>query len=261
MNLREALGRLKKQKFVFVAPGGNQGDFMIYAGANKLADEIGLRYRSILCSRKSQPPKIFDEVIYIHGGGGFCRWWRWTPKLLQMLRKTNPENHIIIGPTTVDTDRDHLDRTLKIDDNMTFFARELITYNIMQDYCDDVYLDHDTALHLHPDDSYFKKLVGNLEMREDFSLLALRSDGESSKRLPSSIRKENFDKVVDPCRRKDWASLHMYANRIVTDRSHSAIMGAILGKNTSLFANAYHKNQSIWDYSLRQRGVKWIAFA
>lgn len=261
MSLRETFEKLKTRKFVFVAPGGNQGDYMIYAGACKLADEIRLKYRSTLYTRKTQPPQISDEVIYLHGGGGFCRWWHWTPKLLQRLRKTNPENHIIIGPTTIDTDRDLLGRILNMDDRMTFFARERTTYDIMQDYCDDVYLDHDTALYLNLSDSYFRKLVGNLEIREDFSLLALRSDGESSGRLPNSIKREDFDKVVDPCRRKNWAQLHMRANRIVTDRSHSAIMGAILGKDTGIFAGAYHKNRSIWDYSLRERGVKWIEFA
>jgi len=73
MNLRETFECLKTQKLVFVAPGGNQGDHLIYAGAYKLADEIGLEYYPILCDRKSQPPKFSDEVIYLHGGGGFCR--------------------------------------------------------------------------------------------------------------------------------------------------------------------------------------------
>jgi len=258
MNLREAFEDLRTRKFVFVAPGGNQGDHLIYAGAYKLADEVGLEYYSILCNRRSQPPKVSDEIIYLHGGGGFCKWWNWTPMLLRMLRKENPENHIIIGPTTVDADRDHLNSILNMDDRMTFFARERTTHNIMQDYCDDVRLDHDTALQLRPNDFHFKKVVGNLDIKNDFSLLALRSDGESSKRLPSNFKREDFDKATDPCRRKNWAQLHMHASRIVTDRSHSAIMGAILGKDTSLFAGAYHKNQSIYDYSLKDLGVKWI---
>jgi len=258
MSLREVFEKLKTRKFMFVAPGGNQGDYMIYAGAYKLADELGLKYQSILYTRKVQPPKILDEVIYLHGGGGFCRWWNWTPRLLQKLRMANPENHIIIGPTTVDSDRDYLDSIPNIDDRMTFFARERTTYEIMQKYCDDVYLDHDTSLHLSSNDPYFKKIVGTTEVRETFSLLAIRNDGESSNRLPNNIKREDFDKTVDPCRCKDWIRLHMHASRIVTDRSHSAIMGAILGKDTSLFAGSYHKNKSIYDYSLKDLGVKWI---
>ena len=258
VSLKETFTRLKAWKFMFVAPGGNQGDSMIYAGAYKLADEVGLEYRPIFCGRNSPIPKISNEIIYLHGGGGFCRWWNRTLELLRKLRKVNPKNHIIIGPTTVDTDRNHFNRILNMDNRMTFFARERTTYNAMQDYCNDVYLDHDTALYLHPSDIYFRKLVGNLKSREDFSLLVLRSDNESLKRLPSTLRREDFDRVVDPCRHKNWARLHMHASRIVSDRSHSAIMGAILGKDTSLFAGAYHKNKSIWDYSLHQRGVKWI---
>jgi len=128
----------------------------------------------------------------------------------------------------------------------------------MQNYCDDVRLDHDMALHLRLNDPYFRKLTKNMNVKKDFSLLALRSDSESSKHLPNDIRKKDFDIVVDPCRRKNWAQLHMHASVIVTDRSHSAIMGAILGKDTSLFAGAYHKNRSIYDYSLKDLGVKWI---
>jgi len=259
MNLKEVFTKHKSQKFMFVAPGGNQGDYMIYAGAYKLADEVGLKYHHVFCSRRSQPPKATDEIIYLHGGGGFCRWWKWSSRLLQKLREINPESHIIVGPTTVDTEYNHLN--LNLDDKTTFFAREQTTYDIMKKHYDNVYLDHDTSLHLHRDDPYFIDFVKNLEIREDFSLLSLRSDGESSKRLPKTVKKEDFDVVIDPCRHKRWPRLHMHASRIVTDRSHSAIIGAILGKDTSIFAGAYHKNRSIWKYSLKQRGVKWIEFA
>ena len=35
-------------------------------------------------------------------------------------------------------------------------------------------------------------------------------------------------------------------------------MRGIVGKKVNMFANSYHKNRSIWEFSLRKLGVKWI---
>jgi len=230
---------------------------MIYAGAYKLANSVGLKSRHIWCRRKLPTPKIdADEVVYIHGGGGFNAWWDRTPQILRQIRTENPGNIIIVGPTTVDTDREYLDKALTIDGQMTFFAREKTTYGIIREYYGDARLDHDTALHLKLGDRYLDRLVGYLKPRKKFSLLALRDDCESGE-VPESIDPEEFDIVVDPCKTGKWALLHLNAAKIVTNRSHSAILGALLGKDTTLFAGSYHKNRSIWEHSLRQRGVKW----
>ena len=258
MSMKETFEEHADREWVFVAPGGNQGDQMIYLGAYKLAAQARLKYRAISYG-KGQSVHIFNKntIIYLQGGGGFNPWWNWTHWLLRKLREANPENRIIVGPTTVDLNRDFLDFVLDVDEKTTFFAREHMTYEVMQDYCADVRLDHDTALHLRYGDDYLHRLVGTLEPRNKFSLLALRVDLES-RDLPPQVKKEDFDRVVDPCRTSVWAMLHMHARRIVANRSHSAIMGAVLGKDTSIFAGSYHKNRSIWGYSLKDMGVKWI---
>ena len=102
-----------------------------------------------------------------------------------------------------------------------------------------------------------QRLIGNLSPRSLFSLLVLRTDMEADA-IPSQVRRRDFNRVLDPCLTSDWAVLHMHASRIVTNRSHSAIMGAVLGKDTSIFAGSYHKNRSIYDYSLKELGVKWL---
>ena len=260
MSLKKLFEEYSDRHFVFIAPGGNQGDWMIYLGADKLAGQAGLSRTPILYKKNpGSRVHIFDKhtILYLHGGGGFNSWWNWTPWLLRMLREANPKNHIIIGPTTVDTDRDYLDKALNMDSKMTFFAREHTTYEIMQNYCADVRIDHDTALHLRHGDGYMHRLTGTLNPRTDFSLLVLRRDMENGQ-IPSCIKREEFDRVEDPCWHSEWAKVHMHASRIVSNRSHSAIMGAVLGKDTSLFAGSYHKNRSIYDYSLKDMGVRWI---
>ena len=44
----------------------------------------------------------------------------------------------------------------------------------------------------------------------------------------------------------------------MTDRLHSAILGTILGIPVTLMPNSYHKNRAVWEYSLSERGVKWL---
>jgi len=259
MSLREAFEELSGGEFIFIAPGGNQGDLLIYQGAFKLADELGIPYKQAFA-----PPNWKGEtygeskVIYLHGGGGFTTWWNWTPWLLRMLRETNPKNHILIGPTSVEPNRSYLDQVLDMDDKMTFFAREHTTFNTMQHYCTDLRLDHDTAFHLSFGDGYLKRVVGNFKPRSAHDLLVLRQGAEAPTHIPSEIKRRDFGIICDPVRIGDWGRLHMHARRIVANRSHSAILGAILGKDTSIFAGSYHKNRSIWEYSLKDMGVKWI---
>lgn len=286
MTLREAFEEFSNRKFIFVAPGGNKGDFMIYQGAFKIADELGLHYKHVLATLNWKAETYGkSDVIYLQGSGGFTSWWDWTPQVLKMLRKANPENNIIVGPSTVETDRRYLDDALNMDNEMTFFAREYTTFNVMRHYCDDVCIDHDTALHLRLGDGYLRQIVGSSKPRNVHDLLALREDSESLvqktpragavlrtgkprsrpvtlyQHFPNEIRRKDFGVVCDPCRKENWACLHMNARRIVANRLHSAILGVILGKDTSIFAGSYHKNRSVWEYSLYEMGVKWIGCA
>ncbi len=258
MSLLKTFEEYSDRPWMFIAPGGNQGDQMIYLGSYKLAARAGLKYRSVVYY-SGENVHIYDKdiVLYLQGGGGFNPWWNWTHWLLRKLREANPENRIIVGPTTVATDRKFLSRVLDVDENTTFYARECTTHDVMQEYAKDVRIDHDTALHLRLGDGHLHRLVGTLKLRSEFSLLALRSDVESGT-VPNQVQEADFDRVVDPCRTDEWALLHMHAKRIVANRSHSAILGAVLGKDTSLFAGSYHKNRSIWDYSLKAMGVKWL---
>jgi exopolysaccharide biosynthesis predicted pyruvyltransferase EpsI len=258
MALREVFEEFSNRKFIFVATGGNQGDLLIYQGAFKLADELGLNYKPVLASINWKAETFGkSKIIYLQGGGGFTPLWNWSPWLLRILREANPKNHIIIGPSSAGNRR-YLDYALNMDDEMTFFARERTTFNIMQHYCDDVRLDHDTALNLNFGDGYLRRVVGKFEPRNGHDLLVLRQGAEAPTHIPSEIRQRDFGVVCDPVRKGDWGRLHMHARRIVANRSHSAILGAILGKDTTLFAGSYHKNRSIYDYSLKDLGVKWI---
>jgi len=261
LNLPQALIEYKKAglKFAFVIQGGNQGDQMIYAGAEKMAELLGISHTTHYCLAPPNNPNIpqFDEqtVIYMHGGGGFNRWWAWSPELLRLLRDRNPKNHIIVGPSTFELDKGYLKSKLPSD--IVYFTREFSSYEYLKPLLPYVHVDHDTALHLSLGDGYLDRLLGFRQPSMKHRLLAIRGDVESAK-LPTGIKAELFNKIVDPCVEKDWAGLHLDASIIVTNRCHSAILGCLLRKRTVMFAGSYHKNKSIWEYSLRERGVEWL---
>lgn len=246
----------KERKWVFIAPGGNQGDTMIYQGAFKLADRLKLDYRKLTLGRKAPPPRIKrDEVIYIQGGGGWNTWWNWTPRMVKKITEKYG-NYLVIGPSTVALQDWYIKKWIP-PRKTVFFAREHTTHEYMKNRGLQVFLDRDTALHLKKDDKYLKPLLEGEKMKP-FKLAAIREDPESLDKLPTSIDFDDYDIIVDPCQTQRWGPLHRDASEILTNRSHSAILGAILGKPTTMFAGKYHKNRSIYEYSLKKLGVKWL---
>lgn len=260
MTIKQLFENNADEKWTFIAPGGNEGDYMIYAGARKLADQARLNYTEMILKRETPAPEVdVGNLIYVQGGGGWCTWWNWTPRLVSRLAKKFPKKNIIVGPSTVAKQDKYIYKWLprRRKKKLLFYAREQTTYDYMKDKDVTLRRDHDTALALEKGDKWLTPLLEG-EPLKPFRLAAIRDDPESPKVLPKSIDLDDYDLVVDPCLAPNWASLHVYATEILTNRSHSAILGAILGKKTKMFQGSYHKNKSIWESSLRQRGVKWV---
>ncbi len=261
--LLELFKSLKNHKFIFVEPGGNFGDQLIYNGAYKLALLAGLEYEKI--SFESFKRTIFKEsdVIYFHGGGGFVPWWSGTP--IEGLKKTITMHAgiTIVGPQSFSEDVSFLKKIFDFTSDKIIckecfiFTREITSFNNLKkvlprqmvlDY------DHDTALNLDEFDILKQRKVDN------FVFYAIRNDKESSndKSYFVSFPSLFFD-PISYCRSfDDWVSVHSKAKKIITNRLHSSILGSILGKPTVLLPNSYHKNHSVWDFSLQQRKVKWM---
>jgi len=274
MKLREIFEEYKNQRFKFIELGGNLGDHMIWAGAKKLADQIGLRYRT---TSRWRPVVKKNEVIYVHGSGGFTSSLWAAAKVLRIVRAKYPRNLLIVGPSTTSLEHEHLKRVLPRDsERIIFFAREMTTYEFIKNqFYSRTYHDHDTALLLTKEDRFFRKFRGNIPIENKYSLLALRQDLESVP-LPKKLRARKYDVICDPiiwCRsssrfprvdsflgitKRKWISLHLKASKITTNRCHSAILGVLTGNNVEMFQNSYHKNRSVWEYSLRDKGVKWV---
>lgn len=265
--LKELFIHYKERPFLFVRPGGNFGDHLIYFGAEILANQVGIQFETIDAKTFSNRDLSREEhVIYIHGGGAFNSWSSDAGFASFKQAIHSQAADVIYGPCTCSTDIDFLrDKfssvfELKPQKNITIFAREKTTQSIFNDIDSlknnaQVFLDCDTAFHATKNDLI--ELAG--AEKNDYCLYGYRQDKELKK---DSVKASFQYLLVDPPHIaksfEHWVKIHLNAKEIITNRTHSSIIGAILGKPTTLFPSRYHKNKSIWQYNLKDMGVKWI---
>lgn len=264
-DLETVFKRYADQPFLFVRPGGNWGDELIYWGAKKLADGLSIRWREIDGEDHFRQTTDASEVVYIHGGGGFNPFSSGRVAKIFLHTVRNHQGVVIQGPQTFATDRDDLALILEgvsdqqLSKDIFVFVRERASIDVVNEILPSrvaIGLNEDTAFYIEKND--VEDRISKSRRRYD--LMAFRQDTEGSGFQPP-IGKQSV--VVDPAyfatSFEHWLRLHASARKIVTNRTHSAILGSILGIPTTLYAGRYHKNRSIWEYSLQRRGVAWLA--
>lgn len=262
--LLEVFRKYSSGKFIFVKPGGNFGDRLIWKGAEKLAEQMGLNFVSYTHDEFMRIKIKADDIVYVHGGGGFHPFWRGTPIL--ELRKAIQEHTgpTILGPQTFLDDENYIKDTIKtifqnqLSNEVYFFVREIKSYvNLKNVLPSNVHLEivSDTAF------AMVKEDLVDLKSGSDrgYTLYAIRSDKESGEQYQ---RPNPFVFWIDPADfAKDfnsWVQIHNNAKTVFTDRTHSAIVSTLLGKKVYFLPNNYHKNRSVWEYSLKDLGVHWL---
>ncbi len=260
--LRDLLRSLAERPFVFVRPGGNWGDRLIYHGAEHLAAALGLRWRAAAFGDLAPDAVAADEIVYLHGGGGFTELASGKAPALLRAALGIPGATVIQGPCTL-AGPEALEAVAPDIATMRaarlhFFARERRSFSI----CDaalppavERFLNEDTAFYL--DRAALLGAAG--PVRQRMQLVAVREDTEA---VATFGRDDWKLAVLDPATYASsymhWLRIHGAARSILTNRTHSAICGAILGTPTTLFEGGYHKNRSIWEFSLEPRGVAWL---
>jgi exopolysaccharide biosynthesis predicted pyruvyltransferase EpsI len=262
--LRDLFSSLRDRRFLFVRTGGNWGDHLIYLGAESLASEIGLTWRTLEFDEfMAEPAGQPGDVIYINGGGGFTKLA--SGRATHCFRKAfqTPGALVINGPCTV-ADGPTLgslrpEILARRADRVVFFSRERKSAEIAADELPsgvEQFLNEDTAFYLNRD--MLRSRAGRIRQRAN--LIGVREDSESVKGRQSASA---FQSVIDPAYFAQtfdhWLRVHAASKTILTNRTHSAVCGAILGTPTTLFDGAYHKNKSIWEFSLEKRSVKWLS--
>lgn len=244
--------------FVFVRPGGNAGDQLIYLGAEKLAREAGVRFTTADHDAFMAGEVAPATVLYLQGGGGYNPIWSGKP--MEALAKAARHPGVVIqGPQTFWDDPGFLrERVSDVVrgascERLVLMARERVSYDLVRETVPDgveVLLDHDTALNLDASDI-------PATPRRLYPFFAIREDKEAKARGAREIAALWGDPVLTARDFEGWVALHAGAERLVTNRLHSSILGAILGIPTTLCPNSYFKNRAVWEHSLRHLGVAW----
>lgn len=265
--LKEQFSSLNNTKVLMVRPGGNWGDHLIYFGAEHCAKECGIQFESLTKEQFLQRKEIDEnDTVYIHGGGALNEWCSDSAFVCLKHAVSNYKRRVIYGPNSCTTNVDFLESKLSecLDvfscESLLIYAREAQTYGIYTSLnafnIDNVTIgeDVDTAFHL-TKEAVLERIGPE---KHQYDLLGFREDNE----VGDTRHTKNLNNVIlDPPYFSDsfehWLRVHAYARSIVTNRTHSSIIGAILDKPTTLFAGRYHKNRSIWEKTLKDMGVKW----
>jgi exopolysaccharide biosynthesis predicted pyruvyltransferase EpsI len=228
-----------KGPFLCVEFTGNRGDELLRQGFYNLMAQKNI----IVGNEKNY------SLIYLHGGGALNSIYTGEP--IRAIRKLlHRYKNVVVGPSSVTPEYDFLKKWIPDTEKLTIFAREKISYNILRDLFKktQIFLAPDTALYFYGKDQY---LIDKyyIEKKEKKALTIYRSDNE--KTLNS-----NHEIALLPL--KEWLSFHFNASSIITNRLHSAIIGAIFKIPTQITHSSYHKNFGVWMYSLKDIGVEWF---
>jgi len=263
VNLRQVFENYNDRHFIFAYLGGNHGDRLIHTGLKKLADETEISFEDVSIEGFSLdiplPVKSDTDVIYITPGA-YNRVFSGTLQVFKSLYRRYPKNLLIHGPSTVEF------RDFKYQDfppnreNVIFFARERNTFKYMRLKYVQTYLDLDTSFHLTRDSPEFKAFIQGVSIEEGHSLLVYNAD-YGRHLIPKEIDPGEYDIVSDPTHEQfiTWLSIILKASKIVSNRLHTIVLATIAEKSDlTIYSTQFHKNRSMWEYCLKDRGVKWI---
>jgi len=281
------LCRNRGEKMLLVPPAGNHGDALLHAGFRKRAREIGVPFtgfgdlpvgnvldvigdanpadpnygnpRSVVQSAAAAAlwagHRAFPDfdAIYIHGGGNFNEIWGGGVGCFRTAA-TLFDCDIVVGPQSFLFETTDAANVLHgVGNDVRLFCRERYSYRDVDDAVGgldnvDVELSPDTAL-------YFERadLIDN-DGTEEYTLIAFREDRESlgphEVDLPDGTTTRREDVSDTTASLAGFVGAVARAERVYTDRLHVGILAAILGKPVTLYANAYHKNVGVYEYSL-----------
>jgi hypothetical protein len=230
---------------------GNRGDGISHEGGRQFMSAIGITPREF---HEADFSRMQGDVLLIHGAGSIAR----RPHALKQLMKYVVPRFatIVLLPTSFDLE----DSTVKNfaaswNQKYQVFCRELVTFSGLQSMGvapRTILLGQDLALHADLTEWSARPAIGRAG-------LFRRDDEAAYGRLP-----RDFDEVADasagserePQRLLDFVSRFQ---EIHTDRSHAAIVAAMMGRKVVFYRNRYFKNRAIYDHSLA--GLPNVRFA
>jgi hypothetical protein len=179
------------------------------------------------------------------GGGGWCGAFhglpRWLPEIEVRFER------VIVLPSSFDTEVEEVRRALARTRALVF-AREEVSFRQIRTLCE-ADVAHDGAF-------YFD--YSPYQREGEGALVAFRTDEESAFR---AVPPGNRDLSATCSCLDEWLWTIARHQRILTDRAHVMIAGALLGKRVEYASSSYHKLPAMVDYALRHLDVTSLSDA
>ena len=222
---------LQGKRIGFVRPRGNVGDSLIEWATRQLFEAFGIPWRRF--DPDAQDPGEFDELAFGGGGNMGTRYidnWNLRGRLLELGLP------LTILPQSFTSAEDRP------------YQRVHVRERTSLGFCPTGILSPELALGLNPPPCPAPtRRVG----------VFLRRDSERVAGI-SLFRQDPVRLCQTP---QEYLALAARYERIVTDRLHFAISGLIVGRDTTLIANNYHKNASMYETWLRDLGCRFASDA
>jgi len=196
-----------------------------------------------------------QSVFLLRGGGYINDIWKDYNVLCSIFQAVQNKQDfiVIISPQSFYFVSTYFPRFFdKIKQPVHIFCREKYSYRILESMTFPknvhIHLSHDTALYLSKEDFSLR------DRNESYILIAPRNDRESAvtwdKRKIHGSTKTLFGDIIKLDKFNDYVNIIWNARQVYTDRLHNAILSALLGKDTFLYPNSYHKNKGVYEFSL-----------
>jgi len=238
VSLEDHLRRCKGKDVTVLLNPGNAGDGLIHLGARTLFAELGLDFRERL-----YPADLSGEVLLVHGCGGFGGVS--AHRVEQSRYYFDRFREVLVLPSSFDTGLPKVREYLKqLPSHVTVYCREKVSFEQAAPWVSDP-----GRLFLSEDLAFQCEFAGWKQRGGEGTLAAFRTDQESAVDS-SGIRSIDVSRFGD--KYDAWPLLDVVSRfeKVHTDRMHVGVAASMMGKQTYLYDNSYHKIRAVYDYSL-----------
>lgn len=201
----------------------------------------------------------FDAIV-MNGGAYLNDIWRGYGALTAIvpIARKNPDAAIIFAPQSflIKRSADFEEMITSLGEEIHLFCREASSYTLLKSLS----FSRNVHLGLSPDAALYMSTADlNAQPENRHVLVAPRLDRESIVKWnlrmmweiwpKASVRFGDVNLVPNL---RTFIEVVARASKVFTDRLHVSILSSILGKETYLLPNSYHKNRSVYDFSLRR---------
>ena len=254
MSIRKLFQSLTDKKIFILLNTGNRGDGLIHMGGRALLETYGVSYQEIQTDED-----VSGQTLLVYGCGGFCVPYHHNIQRVDFY--VNRFDKIYILPSSFDLSCEEVKQFIaRLPKKIIVYCRERYSFEQVKQFAyhpENIFLDSDLAFYV--DYSQWRG-------KGRGTLLAFRRDSESA--VPQSVKRRlsflklrrNKDVSKGPTTQGEYLLSFIARYReVFTDRAHVAIAAAMMGKETYVFPNSYHKVKGIYEYSLADfTNVHWM---